>query len=90
MIQLLLWTPRSIERVTAFDGILAGDAIKMVSQRENSTKKAFMVRTSSGMQARRRQLILSPGINKSPIFDQMMGLLSTRFEPSCLEAFSES
>jgi len=36
-----------IERVTAFDGILAGDAINMVSQRENSIKKAFMVRTSS-------------------------------------------
>jgi hypothetical protein len=39
-----------IERVTAFDGILTGDAIKMVSQRENSIKKGFMVRTSATMQ----------------------------------------
>jgi hypothetical protein len=30
MVQLLLWAPRwPNERVTAFDGILAGDAIKM-------------------------------------------------------------
>jgi len=40
-----------IERVTAFDGILAGDAIKMVSQRRDSIKKGFMVRTSCSMQA---------------------------------------
>jgi hypothetical protein len=48
MVQLLLWTPaQSLERVTAFDGILASDEINMVSMRENSTKKAFMVRSAS-------------------------------------------
>jgi hypothetical protein len=44
MVQLpALDAAQSIERVTAFDGILASDEIKMVSPRENSIKKAFMV-----------------------------------------------
>jgi hypothetical protein len=42
---------QSIERVTAFDSILASDDIKMVAQRGNSIKKAFMVRSSSSTQA---------------------------------------
>jgi hypothetical protein len=52
MVQLpALDAAQPIERVTAFDGILAGHAIKMVSQRGDSIKKGFMVRTLSGMQA---------------------------------------
>jgi hypothetical protein len=70
MVQLpALDAAQSIERVTAFEGILASDTIKMVWQRKNSTKKAFMVRAPSARMCRCPQLILRRGIKKSQTFD---------------------
>src|SRR6266851_1554888 len=72
---------QSIERVTAFDGILASDAIKMVSQRGDSIKKGFMVRTSSstGLSLRTRSFStnLESGHHETLILDQMRDLLGT-------------
>jgi hypothetical protein len=64
-----LGAAQPIERVTAYDGILAGDAIKMVSQRGDSIKKGFMVRMLSSMQAPSSSTNLDSGHQKSPIFD---------------------
>jgi hypothetical protein len=93
MVQLLLSAAALlIERVTAFDGILASDTINMVLQRENSIKKAFMVRSPSVCRRRRPQLILSSGIRKSPTFDQMRACWARDLSRAVcrLKAFSES